>query len=87
MDVQVAAAYALAKDLSVELITISLAVLGISVTLMKDFKSDARIGRILLITAWGLFAISAIVGVITLLALMGALEFDGGAKVDIAECA
>src|SRR5262245_445195 len=64
-------AFQFAKELSTQLITISSALIGVSVTFIKDLKTDEpRWLRI----SWGFYIVSIIFGVWHLMALTGALE-------------
>jgi hypothetical protein len=60
-----------AKEIATQLITLSSALIGVSVTFLKDFRSEnLRPLRI----AWGLYIVTIICGVWTLMTLTGTLE-------------
>ncbi|WP_375784629.1 hypothetical protein ACE10Z_33610 [Bradyrhizobium sp. Pha-3] len=64
-------AFQFAKEVSTQLITISSALIGLSVTFVKDLKTDEPLW---LRISWGLYIASIFFGVWHLMALTGALE-------------
>jgi len=64
-------AFQFAREVSTQLITIASALIGISVTFIKDFTPS---GKAWLRTSWLLYILSILFGVITLMALTGTLE-------------
>ena len=67
-------AITLAKDLSVQLITIATTVTGVTIIFAKDLrKSYTFIDVILLFVIWSLYTISIIFGILSVMALTGYL--------------
>jgi hypothetical protein len=64
-------AFQFAKEISTQLITISSALIGLSVTFVKDLKTDEPLW---LRISWGCYIFSVMFGVWHLMALTGALE-------------
>ena len=64
-------AFQFAKEVSTQLITISSALIGLSVTFIKDFGPS---GKSWLRASWLLYIVSIVFGVIALMALTGTIE-------------
>ena len=60
-----------AKEIATQLITLSSALIGVSVTFLKDFRSDNLTP---LRVSWGFYIATVICGVWTLMTLTGTLE-------------
>lgn len=60
-----------AKEIATQLITLSSALIGVSVTFLKDFRSD-RLTPLRI--SWGLYIATIICGIWTLMTLTGTLE-------------
>ncbi|OKY74278.1 MAG: hypothetical protein BM485_14755 [Desulfobulbaceae bacterium DB1] len=83
MEEQRKLAFDFARDTTKQLITLSTAIIALTVTFAKDFLGTPDdCGRTLVVISWLGFLISVIFGVWTLLALTGTLEPEGG-KADI----
>ncbi len=75
MDDQRKLAFEFAKDTTKQLITLSTAIVGLSVTFAKDiFKSSSQVDETLLVSAWITYLVSICFGVLTLMALTGCLD-------------
>jgi hypothetical protein len=61
-------AFVMAKDVSTQLITVSSAIIGLSVTFIKEFKFET--GK-LLAFSWLLYLFSIVFGILTLMFLTG----------------
>jgi hypothetical protein len=66
-------AFNFAKELAVQLITLSTAVIGFTVTFSKELDVPITSWRLGLIACWVLFLLSIVGGVWTLMALTGSL--------------
>lgn len=64
-------AFQFAKEVSTQLITIASALIGVSVTFIKDFTPS---GKTWLRASWLLYILSILFGVVTLMALTGTIE-------------
>ncbi len=64
-------AFQFAKEVSTQLITIASALIGISVTFIKDFTPS---GKAWLRASWLVYVLSILFGIVTLMALTGMLE-------------
>jgi hypothetical protein len=64
-------AFQFAKEVSTQLITIASALIGLSVTFIKDFTPS---GQSWLRTSWLFYILSILFGVVTLMTLTGTLE-------------
>lgn len=75
MDEQKKLAFEFAKESTKQIITLSTAIIAISVTFSKDIFNDPNIiQKGLLIGSWIMFLVSVVFGVFTLLALTGTLD-------------
>src|SRR5882762_9987416 len=70
-------AFQFAKEVSTQLITIASALIGLSVTFIKDFTPS---GQSWLRTSWLLYIFSILFGVIALMTLTGTLETLAASK-------
>ena len=78
MDEQRKKAFDFAQETSKQLITLATAIIGLTVTFGKDFAGSVHGGaRVLAISAWVLFLLSILFGLLTLMALTGSLEAKG----------
>jgi hypothetical protein len=70
-------AFQFAKEVSTQLITIASALIGISVTFIKDFRADA-VGW--LRASWLFYIASILLGILAMMALTGTLESLAASK-------
>ena len=85
MDDQIKTAFQFAKETVTQLLTLSTAIITLTVTFTKDFIGtvDASTKQIAVI-AWGFYVLSILFGLITLFALTGTLgRSDPSSKVSI----
>jgi len=85
MDEQLKKAFDFAQEVAKQLITLSTAVIAITLTYSKDFADHASGNtRQLVVFSWYFFLVSILFGLWTLMALTGNLEPNGdGAKPSI----
>lgn len=67
-------AFDFASDLTKQLITLSVGVIALTVTFVKDVKGTAHT---LLVVSWAIYLVSILFGVATMMALAGNLERPG----------
>jgi hypothetical protein len=70
MTAQIIFAFTLANSFSTELITLAVAMIGLTVTFAKDFQQNTLISRTLLISIWALFLFSIVFGIFDIKALI-----------------
>lgn len=74
LDPQTAKAFDYASDLAKQLITLSTGILALTITFLRDVAKELRVGRHeFLAAAWLLYVVSMLFGVLSLMALTGAL--------------
>jgi hypothetical protein len=73
MKSQTEKAFDFAADTVKQLITLATGIIALTITFSKDFLGDTEEGRGLLMWSWGLYLISIIFGIVTMLALTGIL--------------
>jgi hypothetical protein len=74
MNEQLKLAYEFASTLSRELITLAVGILALSVTFAKDIiRAPRKTQMVLLATSWGLYLISILAGISSLMGLTGSL--------------
>lgn len=78
-------AFDYASDLAKQLITLSTGIIALTITFMRDVVKEIGTGKqVLLLSAWLLYFVSMICGVLSLMALTGALAPMGKlATVDV----
>ena len=77
-------AFTFAKDLCVQLITLSAVIIGVTVTFSKDLKKEHQTAEIVLLVAvWLLYMASIIFGVWCLMSIVGNLAPVGGTPPDL----
>jgi hypothetical protein len=67
---QATLAFTLANGFSIQLITLSAALIGLTVTFAKDFQQNTILSRVLLVVIWLAFLISILCGISTVKALI-----------------
>jgi hypothetical protein len=67
---QATLAFTLANGLAIQLITLSAALIGLTVTFAKDFQQNTIWSRMLLVVIWLAFLISILCGISTVKALI-----------------
>jgi hypothetical protein len=79
MDEQTLKAFDFAKEVTVQLITLSTGIIALEVTLLKEvIKTISYAGRWFLLGSWIALLISVICGILTMLALTGNLQPKDG---------
>jgi FtsH-binding integral membrane protein len=71
---QATLAFTLANGLAIQLITLSVALIGLTVTFAKDFQHNSRVSTWLLIGIWIALFISIYSGLNTIKALISIIE-------------
>lgn len=75
MDDRTKAAFEAARDTTKQLITLSSAIITLSITFSKDFlKLDDNISKLIALLSWGAFFLAIFFGLWTLLAITGTLD-------------
>jgi hypothetical protein len=67
---QATLAFTLANGFAIQLITLSTALIGLTVTFAKDFQQNTILSRLLLIAIWVVFLFSIVWGIFTIKALI-----------------
>ena len=67
---QATLAFTLANGFAIQLITLSVALIGLTVTFAKDFQQNTRGSLVLLIAIWVAFFLSILCGISTIKALI-----------------
>lgn len=67
---QATLAFTLANGFAIQLITLSVALIGLTVTFAKDFQRDTVLSRVLLIAIWVAFFLSILCGIGAIKALI-----------------
>jgi hypothetical protein len=67
---QATLAFTLANGFSIQLITLSVALIGLTVTFAKDFQQNTIFSRLLLVGIWVAFSFSILWGIFTIKALI-----------------
>ena len=67
---QATLAFTLANGFATQLITLSVALIGLTVTFAKDFQRDTVLSRVLLIAIWVAFFLSILCGIWAIKALI-----------------
>jgi hypothetical protein len=84
MDDRQAKAFDFSQDAAKQLITLSTAVVALTITFYKDFATGAgHASKVLMTIGWGLFLLSIFAGVAHLFALTGALAPKDGSALNL----
>jgi hypothetical protein len=73
MTTELLQAFSFAKDVAIQFITISSAIIGVTITFLKDFERPESKWRYLLVLTWLLLFASIFFGYLDLLSLTGTL--------------
>jgi hypothetical protein len=75
MDIRIQKAFDFASDTTKQFITLSTAIIALTITFTKDILGTvSEDTKLFLMAAWGFYIISIIFGVFTMMALTGTLE-------------